>query len=126
MANFPKIILKKGKEVPVLRKHHWVFSGAIKKKLGSPKDGDVVEVYSVQQDYLATGHYKEGTISVRLFSFDKIIPDVEFWKTKITGAYQLRKKLGLVNSEATNAFRLIHGEGDGLPGLVIDLSLIHI
>ncbi len=112
--------MKKGKDAAIRRKHHWVFSGAIKKILGQPEDGDVVEVYSSQSEFLALGHYKDGTISVRIFSFKKMNPDRTFWVAKIQNAYNVRKLLGLTASSTTNAYRLIHGEGDGLPGLVID------
>ncbi|NVO01242.1 MAG: class I SAM-dependent rRNA methyltransferase [Bacteroidetes bacterium] len=115
-----KIILKSGKDDAVRRFHPWVFSGAIKKIEGNVDDGDIVEVYSNHDEYLATGHYQNGTIMVRLFSFKQIIPDNDFWKSKIQKAYDLRKLVGLVDNENTNVYRLVHAEGDGLPGLIID------
>lgn len=118
--NLAKIILKSGKDDAVRRFHPWVFSGAIKKIEGNVDDGDIVEVYSNHDEYLATGHYQNGTIMVRLFSFKQIIPDNDFWKSKIQKAYDLRKLVGLVDNENTNVYRLVHAEGDGLPGLIID------
>lgn len=115
-----KIILKSGKDDAVRRFHPWVFSGAIKKIEGNVEDGDIVEVYSNHDEYLATGHYQNGTIMVRLFSFFQMIPDDQFWNSKIKKAYELRELLGLTKSESTNVYRLVHAEGDGLPGLIID------
>jgi 23S rRNA (cytosine1962-C5)-methyltransferase len=115
-----KIILKSGKDDAVRRFHPWVFSGAIKKIEGNVEDGDIVEVYSNHDEYLATGHYQNGTIMVRLFSFSQMIPDDNFWKSKIQKAYELRTILGLTDNKVTNVYRLVHAEGDGLPGLIID------
>jgi len=122
MTEFPKVVLSTKKHESLLRFHPWVFSGAIKKIYGDPKDGDIVEVFSNRDEYLATGHYQEeGSISVRAFSFEPITPDEKFWKDKIANAYQTRKNLGLVDSTNTNIYRLVHAEGDGLPGLIIDV-----
>ncbi len=122
MTDFPKIVLSTKKQESLLRFHPWVFSGAIKKIYGDPKDGDIVEVYSNHDVYLATGHYQEeGSISVRAFSFEKITPDANFWKEKIVNAYATRKNQGLIDNVHTNIYRLVHAEGDGLPGLIIDI-----
>jgi len=118
---FPKVILKKGKERSLLNFHPWLFSGAVEKADAGIKEGDIVEIYSNNQNYLATGHYHEGSIKVRIFSFEKTGSEYEFWKEKIHRAYQLREKLGLTNNPETNVYRLIHAEGDGLPGLIIDI-----
>ncbi|MBS1233945.1 MAG: SAM-dependent methyltransferase, partial [Bacteroidetes bacterium] len=83
MENPVKIILKKGKEQSVKRLHPWIFSGAIRKIYGSPSEGDIVEVFSDLDEYLATGHYQIGSISVRIFSFDRGEPDFAFWSAKI-------------------------------------------
>lgn len=121
MSNYTKIILKQGKEKSVLRFHPWIFSGAIEAVTKELNNGEIVEVYDSKKQYLATGHYQdEGSIAVRVFSFEKKEINEEFWKEKFTKAINLRKNIGLFNNEHTNAFRLIHGEGDGLPGLIID------
>jgi 23S rRNA (cytosine1962-C5)-methyltransferase len=116
-----KIVLKSGKDQSVRRFHPWVFSGAIKKVYGGePAEGDVVEVYDNKDEFLALGHYQVGSIAIRLFSFDDIIPDYNFWYNKILSAYNVRAELGLANSRETNVYRLVHAEGDGIPGLIID------
>ncbi|MBN1145497.1 MAG: class I SAM-dependent rRNA methyltransferase [Bacteroidales bacterium] len=120
MENFVKIILKPGKEQSVMRLHPWIFSGAIRRIDGSPAEGDVVEVFSHEGEYLATGHYQIGSIMVRLFSFRQVNPDCGFWKEKILNAYNLRKSLNLTDNPENNVYRLLHGEGDGAPGLIID------
>ncbi len=116
-----KIILYPHKEESLRRFHPWVFSGAIQKIVGSPKEGDIVEVYSNNNDFCAIGHYQIGSIAVRILSFQKVDLTYEFYKERIEQAYQLRLALGLANSDETNAFRLIHGEGDFLPGLIVDI-----
>ncbi|HPT03786.1 MAG TPA: class I SAM-dependent rRNA methyltransferase [Bacteroidales bacterium] len=121
MNEFPKIILKHSKDEVVRRFHPWIFSGAIKAITGNPQDGDVVEIYSDNQQYLATGHYQTGSIAVKIFSHRQVVPDYSFWKSKIQAAYDLRKKIGLVDQEQTNVYRLIFTEGDGMPGLIVDI-----
>jgi len=118
---FPQIILKPGKEQSMKRFHPWVFSGAIKLVNGKVDEGDIVTVYSAQNEFLGIGHYQIGSISVRIFSFQNIEPNEAFWKEKLLKAYNLRKALGLVNNDETNVFRLVHAEGDELPGLIIDI-----
>ncbi|MGD0712134.1 MAG: class I SAM-dependent rRNA methyltransferase [Bacteroidales bacterium] len=120
MTTFTKVILKSGKDEAVRRFHPWVFSGAIKKMDGEPQEGDVVEVYSNHNEYLGTGHYQASSITVRVFSFQQVKPDYEFWKSKLVKAYKYRKELGLTDNPETNVYRLVHAEGDGLPGLIID------
>jgi 23S rRNA (cytosine1962-C5)-methyltransferase len=120
MMDYPKVILKSGKDEAVRRFHPWIFSGAIKKIHGEPADGDVVEVYSNHDDYLGTGHYQNGSIMVRVFSFQQIEPDASFWKSKLQSAYNYRQSLGLTDNKETNVYRLVHAEGDGLPGLIMD------
>lgn len=115
-----KIILKAGKDRSVFRYHPWIFSGAIAKIEGDLKEGDVVKVYNAERVYLATGHYQIGSIAVRILTFREEEIDYEFWKTKIARAYHMRQVIGLTDTPANNVFRLIHGEGDDLPGLVID------
>lgn len=115
-----KVFLKQGKDEAVKRFHPWVFSGAIKKIEGDVADGDIVTVYTSQNEYLATGHIQNGSIAVRLFDFDNNNMDDKFWVNKFLNAYKLRETLGLTDSKHTNAYRLIHAEGDGLPGLIVD------
>ena len=120
LENFTRIVLKSGKDQSLKRFHPWVFSGAIKKTYGNLKEGDLVIVYSNKDEFLGIGHYQIGSIAVRIVSFEEIVPDYNFWKTKIESAWNLRKKLGFVDNSETNVFRLIHAEGDGMPGLIID------
>ncbi|MFV0592740.1 MAG: class I SAM-dependent rRNA methyltransferase [Draconibacterium sp.] len=115
-----KIVLKSGKDQSLLRFHPWVFSGAIKEMHGTPAEGDLVKVYSNKNEFLGIGHYQIGSIAVRIVSFKDITPDYDFWKSKVESAWNLRKLLGLVDNPETNVFRLIHGEGDNMPGLVVD------
>jgi 23S rRNA (cytosine1962-C5)-methyltransferase len=120
MLPYPKIKLHKGKEISVYRKHHWIFSGAIAEKDESLQNGDLVQVHSQKDEFLAIGHFQYGSIMVRIISFKEALIDGEFWAKKLQEAYQVRKSLGLTENEQTNVYRLIHGEGDGLPGLIVD------
>jgi 23S rRNA (cytosine1962-C5)-methyltransferase len=122
---YEKIILHKGKEVSLQRFHPWVFSGAIKIKDAHLKDGDLIEIYSSQNQYLGTGHFQNSSISVRIISFTQTEINDEFWFGKIKNAYNYRLQLNILN-DATNACRLIFGEGDGLPGLIIDYYNGHV
>src|ERR1700741_5665432 len=115
-----KITLQKDKEQSPLRFHPWVFSGAIKTIEGTPKDGDIAEVYSSQRQYLGTGHYQNGSITVRLFSFIKQEINADFWLARLQSAYNYRKSIGLTDNRETNVYRLVFGEADELPGLIID------
>ena len=116
-----RIVLKSGKDQSVRRFHPWVFSGAIKKMYGGdPYEGDVVEVYDNKDNFLALGHYQVGSIAIRIFSFDDINPDYNFWYSKVKKAYKFRQLTGLIGTGQTNVYRLINAEGDGIPGLIID------
>ena len=116
-----RVMLKSGKDQSVRRYHPWVFSGAIKKFYGGdPAEGDVVEVFDNKDEFLALGHYQIGSIAIRLFTFDDIEPDYNFWYNKILSAFNVRTELGLADSGHTNVYRLVHAEGDGMPGLIID------
>ncbi|HBE40559.1 MAG TPA: RlmI/RlmK family 23S rRNA methyltransferase [Bacteroidales bacterium] len=115
-----RIILKSGKDQSVRRYHPWIFSGAIKKIYGSPAEGDMVDVYDNKDTFLAVGHYQPGSIAVRILSFEEIEPDIDFFRNRIEGAVNYRRSLGLIPSGETNVFRLVHAEGDNLPGLIID------
>lgn len=119
--DFAKVILKPKKEESLQRFHPWVFSGAIQKIAGSPKEGDIVDVYTCNGEYCATGHYQIGSIAVRIFTFEKTEPGKSFWTEKLRRAYEMRRAIGLAESSDTDAYRLIHGEGDFMPGLVIDI-----
>lgn len=114
------VILSSGKDQSLRRFHPWVFSGAIKKIKGPVQDGDIVDVYSNKEEYLGTGHYQDGSIAIRVFSFQQIEPGVEFWKSKIKKAWDYRVATGITSDPNTNVFRLIYAEGDGLPGLIVD------
>ncbi|MDR1120083.1 MAG: class I SAM-dependent rRNA methyltransferase [Dysgonamonadaceae bacterium] len=116
-----KIILLPKKEESVLRFHPWIFSGAIQTMEGTPEEGELVEVYDARRHFLAIGHYQIGSIAVRILSFRQRDIDRDFWKERISAAYRLRKALGLTGSDYNNTYRLIHGEGDMLPGLIIDV-----
>ncbi len=120
MCPYPKILLKPGKEAAVLRFHPWIFSGALTFLKSEPGEGDIVEVFSYDQAYLATGHYCKGSIAVKVFSFSQVTVGPEFWEERLSKALQLRRKLGLMTDGSTNAFRLVNMEGDGFPGLIID------
>ena len=114
------ITLRHGKEQSAKRLHPWIFSGAIAKMSGTPDEGDLVKVYSADGEFLAIGHYQKSSIAVRILSFNDIAVDQNFWNERIASAYNYRKQLGLVNNSETNCYRLVHGEGDNLSGLVID------
>lgn len=120
LEKFIKVVLKSGKDQSIKRYHPWIFSGAIKSIKGEPKEGDLVSVYTNQNEFLCMGHYQIGSIAIRIVSFEPVEPDFTFWKDKISSAWNLRESLGLVDSKETNVFRLIHGEGDGMPGLIVD------
>lgn len=118
--SYPKVILQKGKEVSLLRKHHWVFSGAIAKTEDGIATGSLVSVYSSKNEFLGIGHFAQGSIMVRLISFEERPIDADFWVEKLTAAHAVRASLQLTAQEAITVYRLVHGEGDGLPGLIID------
>jgi 23S rRNA (cytosine1962-C5)-methyltransferase len=121
MTNYPQIILKPGKESPVLRFHPWIFSGAILKTVGNPAEGDVVECFTAEGKYLATGHCMPGSLAVKLFSFERKEIDKKFWFDKLKEVWTVRKDIGLTDNPATTAYRLVHNEGDSLPGLIVDI-----
>lgn len=115
-----KIFLKNGREASLKRFHPWVFSGAIAQIVGNPSEGDVVGVFSSKGDFLACGHYQIGSIAVRILSFDCDVLSPDFYDVMISRALALRKAVGLFSNPCTNCYRLIHGEGDNLPGLIVD------
>ena len=117
---YKKIILKKGKEDSLKRFHPWVFSGAIAKTGDDIEEGDLVSVYSFDGKHIGNGHFQMGSIAVRILDFSDLTVNKDFFIRRLTAAYRMRKALGLIR-EDNNAFRLVHGEGDFLPGLVIDI-----
>ena len=121
----PRIILRPGKEKSLQRRHPWVFSGAIARKDKDLRDGDIVEVYDARRQYLATGHFQPTTIAVRVFSFEQRDIDRDFWREKLVNAIAFRKSILLPNPQ-TNMYRLVNGEGDGMPGLIIDAYNRHL
>lgn len=120
MSKIARIVLKSGKDQSLMRYHPWVFSGAIKKIYGDVQEGDLVEVYNNKDEFLALGHYQNSSIAVRILSFSQGVSLEEIYKNRIERAFDLRKELGLADSEETRIFRLINAEGDGLPGLIVD------
>jgi 23S rRNA (cytosine1962-C5)-methyltransferase len=115
------ITLKPKKEESLKRFHPWVFSGAIAKISGKVQEGNLVRVVDCNGDFLGVGHYQIGSIAVRIVSFADEIIDRDFWADKIRAAYLMRKNLGIIDYQHNNAYRLIHGEGDNLPALVVDV-----
>ena len=119
-----KIYLRRGKEESLLRRHPWIFSGAIERVecKDEIKEGEIVEVYTKAGDFIARGHYQIGSIAVRVLTFEKDEKiDQEWWNKRIAIAHDVRRSLSLTENEKTNCYRLIHGEGDSLPGLVVDI-----
>ena len=130
-----RIILKRGKEESLLRYHPWVFSGAIHHAEGHISEGDVVRVCNANGDFIATGHYQQGSIAVRVLSFDDVAIDDAFWHRRLSQALAVRQRIGLATphsntdeshsalnaQRSTTAYRLVHGEGDQMPGLIIDI-----
>ena len=116
-----KIFLKRGKEESLGRRHPWIFSGAIDMIDGEPDEGDVVDVYSRSGEFLARGHYQIGSITVRVLSFVQEEIDGLWWRDRIAQALAVRRAVGVANDPQTDCYRLVHGEGDNLPGLIIDI-----
>lgn len=117
---YKNIYLKKGKEESLKRFHPWVFSGAIAHMDDEIDEGDIVRIITNSGNFIAIGHYQIGSIAVRVLSFKDIVIDDEFWKQRLKAALQMRQCAGIADNPENNTFRLVHGEGDCLPGLVID------
>ena len=115
------VILKRGKEESLLRQHPWIFSGARQRIIGNPEEGDIVTVYTNDNKFIARGHIQVGSIAVRVLTFIDEPINHEFWKRRIAAAYEMRRSIGIACREDNDTFRLLHGEGDNLPGLVIDI-----
>lgn len=116
-----KVYLKPGKEDSLKRFHPWIFSGAIAHFDGEPEEGEVVEVYTSKKEFIAKGHFQIGSIAIRVLSFKQEEIDHDFWKRKLEVAYDMRRSIGIATNPTNNTYRLVHGEGDNLPGLVIDV-----
>lgn len=117
----PEIVLKKGRDQPLHRRHPWVFSGAIQQISGQPVDGDRVIVLDYQQNPLGWGHYHDGSIQVKMIAFGNEPPSEIPFEMALQSAWALRQRLGFGPGQSTTGFRLVHGEGDHLPGLIIDI-----
>lgn len=118
--NYKSVHLKKGKEDSLKRFHPWIFSGAINYMDEDIAEGEVVRVFTFSGDFIAIGHFQIGSIAVRVLSFSDVDIDREFWHSRLQSALDMRKNLGLIDNPNNTTYRLVHGEGDNLPGLVID------
>lgn len=118
---YKKVFLKPGKEESLKRFHPWVFSGAIHHLEGEPEEGEIVDVYTSKKEFIACGHFQIGSIAVRVLSFVQEEIGYDYWKQRLEVAYRMRQALGLAENPQNNTYRLVHGEGDSLPGLIIDV-----
>ena len=114
---YKSIRLRKGKDESLKRFHPWIFSGAIQQMDEGIQEGDIVRVLTFEGDFIATGHYQQGSITVRVLTFSDVEIDDEYWHSRLQSALQMRQAIGL----AADSYRLVHGEGDNLPGLIIDI-----
>ena len=115
------VVLRKGKEESLKRFHPWIFSGAVHHIEGEPKEGDIVEVLNSEGRFIALGHWQIGSIAVRVLTFRHQKIDAEFWKKRLSSALDVRRSIGVAGTDYNNMYRLVHGEGDNLPGLIIDI-----
>ncbi len=115
------LILRKGKDESLKRFHPWIFSGAVHHLEGDPKEGDIVEVLNSEGRFIALGHWQVGSIAVRVLTFNRQKIDVGFWKKRLATALDVRRSIGVAGTPLNNMYRLVHGEGDNMPGLVIDI-----
>lgn len=118
---YKKLFLRKGKEESLKRFHPWIFSGAIHHIEGEPEEGEIVDVMTSDGTFIAVGHWQIGSIAVRVLSFEPCEIDASFWETRLQVAYDLRCAIGVARNPMNNTYRLVHGEGDGLPGLIVDV-----
>jgi 23S rRNA (cytosine1962-C5)-methyltransferase len=121
MPSTAQIILKPEREKSVLARHPWIFSGAVQSSEGEPAEGAVVDVLSSSGKFLAAGHYHSRNIAVKIFSYQPVTDTASFWDRALGEAARLRSMAGLMENPATTAYRLVNAEGDGLPGLVVDI-----
>ena len=120
MKMYKKIYLKRGKEESLKRFHPWVFSGAIHHADDGIQEGEIVRVLTNEGEFIAVGHYQVGSIAVRVLSFHDVAIDESFWESRLTAAFDVRKAIRVAQNPNNNTYRLVHGEGDNLPGLIID------
>ena len=118
--NRARLILNAGKDKAVMRRHPWIFSGAVKRIDGAPSEGDIVDVYSSDGRWLATGHYQNDSIICKVLSFDKEDVGADYFKQLLKSAIEYRKRMGFFEGDENTVFRVVNGEGDGLPGLICD------
>ena len=116
-----RLQLKRGKEESLRRFHPWVFSGAVAQSDADLEEGDLVRVVTSDGDFIAVGHYQIGSIAVRVLSFRDVEINDEFWNSRLKSALEMRRSIGIADNPQNNTYRLVHGEGDLLPGLVIDV-----
>ena len=117
---YKSVYLKKGKEESLNRFHPWIFSGAIHHMEEGIEEGDIVNVFTATNDFIAVGHYQIGSIAVRVLSFSEEEINHSFWCSHLESALKMRQRIGIADNENNNTYRLVHGEGDALPGLIID------
>lgn len=120
LQKMKNVYLRKGKEESLKRFHPWVFSGAIMKMEEGIKEGDIVDVIAFDGTFLGRGHYQIGSIAVRILTFDDEPINMAFWKKRLRSALNMRISIDIVDNNNNDTYRLVHGEGDNLPGLVID------
>ena len=118
---YKNLYLRRGKEESLKRFHPWIFSGAIHHNEGEPEEGEVVRVLTAEGKFIAVGHWQIGSIAVRVLDFDDRNIDAEYWEERIKVAVEARRTIGVLGRDDNDMFRLVHGEGDGLPGLIIDV-----
>ena len=118
---YKQIRLRKGKDESLRRFHPWVFSGAIQSVDEGIAEGEVVRVVTNSGDFIAVGHYQQGSIAVRVLTFNDVEIDEKFWSSRLRSALQMRCAIGIADNPQNNTYRLVHGEGDNLPGLIIDV-----
>jgi len=117
---YKNIYLKRGKEESLKRFHPWVFSGAIHHADDGIEEGDIVRVLTTNGEFIAVGHFQVGSIAVRVLSFTDEVIDDRFWQRRLETAFDVRMAIGVAQNAHNNTYRLVHGEGDNLPGLIID------
>ena len=117
---YKSVYLKKGKEESLNRFHPWIFSGAIHHMEEGIEEGDIVNVFTATNDFIAVGHYQIGSIAVRVLSFSEVEINHSFWWSHLESSLKMRQRIGIADNDNNNTYRLVHGEGDALPGLIID------
>ena len=117
---YKSIYLKKGKEESLNRFHPWIFSGAIHHMDDNIEEGELVNLFTASNEFIAVGHYQIGSIAIRVLTFSKVEISYDFWCDRLSSALKMRQNVGIADNNVNNTYRLVHGEGDYLPGLVID------